>query len=70
VQAHRQQHQFQQQLQQQLQQQQQQVAAKDVAAALDQEMQMMSMQRLLALQERIKDQEDSIRHLQVSEISV
>ena len=67
VRVHRQQHQQQihQQQQQQQQRQQQSLAAKEVAAALDTEMHLMSMQRLLLLQDQNKEQEDAIRHLKV-----
>ncbi len=61
---HGQQRQYQQQLQQQQQQQQRQAfAAKDVAAALDQEMHLMSMQKVLVLQEENKELQGAIRQL-------
>ncbi len=60
-----QQQQQQQQHQQQQQQQQQQQAsvARDLAAALDQEMQLMAMQRLGVLQKQNSEQQDTIRQL-------
>jgi hypothetical protein len=60
--------QLQEQQQHQQKQQQQTVVAKDLAAALDQEMHLMSMQRLAVLQEQIKQQQETIRQLKVGDV--